>query len=156
MLVAGIDPGLKGAVAFLNAGGVVAVYPMPIQKTPHGDIADSRELLQLFKCHAGTGLVVVERQQAYPKDRKKSIFTLGRGYGQIEAAINISLLPAIYPLPAEWKKAILKGTKMDKAASIGYCQTKYPSANIKVNGKPHDGLAEAILIAEYGLYHHAK
>ncbi len=153
MIVLGIDPGLQGGLALLTDFSVFWVLPMPLQHTPHGDIADSKALLTILTKNK-PDLVVVERQQAYPKDRKKGIFTLGRGYGQIEAAINISLLPAIYPLPTEWKKETLKGTKMDKQACIGWVQSRFPEIDICIKGKPHDGLADAIAIAYYGLHNH--
>jgi hypothetical protein len=51
--------------------------------------------------------------------------------------------------PAKWKKDM--GLNSDKINSIKLCQRLFPTIELVQKGcrKPHDGMAEALLIAEW-------
>lgn len=154
----GIDPGKEGAVAVFKDDEVQSVYRMPLYRTPQGkDMVDGVGLYRLlFSIHYQNklSLVVIEEQNPRPVDSKKSVMTLGRGYGAVETAVRLLLdAPYVQPSPQEWKKHVLKGCKnKDKAATIGFVQSRFPSCDLYMGqSDPHDGIADAVCIGYYGV-----
>lgn len=104
--------------------------------------------------------VCVERQHPRPIDGKKSVFSLGRGYGRIEAVLSVLQhlykVKLSYPSPQEWKEKVLKGTKKDKQAAIAWVKNMYPEVDLNPPGwedKDHDGVADAVCLAYFGMKH---
>ncbi len=151
MICLGVDPGLLGAVAWWQDGKITRVEMMPLVKDYAGKLGPDVYQLRTWFSHPAIALIACEKQAARPTDGKKGIFTLGRGYGRLEAALLLANVPRIFPDPKVWKAEILKGTKKDKAAAIGYVQSKYPGLDLYLpNGKDlSDGKAEAVCLAEY-------
>jgi predicted RNase H-like nuclease (RuvC/YqgF family) len=87
MLTCGIDPGLTGAVAILDADGqLVALHDTPtltlrVQRGSRQEY-DIPGLVAFVQPYAGTGLhVVIEESQAMPGQGVRSMFTIGLGVG---------------------------------------------------------------------------
>jgi hypothetical protein len=98
-------------------------------------------------------LVVVERVGAMPKQGLVSTFSFGRGFGEILGAIEALGLPLEMPIPQGWKKVVLAGTDMGKAAAVGYVARRFPGADLRPtprSKKPSDGIFDAVCLAEYG------
>jgi len=87
-----------------------------------------------------------------PKQGLSSTFTFGKGYGMIQGIM--AALGVRYELvsPQKWKGVILAGTAKDKLAAIAWCRRAYPGADLVPRGcrVAHDGISDAICIAEYG------
>jgi crossover junction endodeoxyribonuclease RuvC len=96
--------------------------------------------------------VVMEKVGPMPKQGVTSMFTFGAGYGALQMAAVSNGCRLFLVTPQEWKKVILAGTDKSKDSSIRVCECLFPSVVLVPPGcrKPHDGMAEAILLAEYG------
>ena len=144
MLTIGIDPGQKGGIAILDDSGVCIAYTaMP--ETP-------RQIWQWIvdAMPHRRGQIVIERAQPMPKQGVVSVFTYGCHFGQFEMLAIALSLPYIEVRPQVWKKHI--GVSADKYTSILMCERLHPEVNLVRKGcrKPHDGIAEAVLIGDYG------
>jgi hypothetical protein len=102
--------------------------------------------------------VYIERQQAMPKQGVSSTFSTGYGFGLWIGMLVALRLPYTVVGPREWQKDMLAGTTGDtKARSILRALQLYPGLPLtRPNGrKPTlDGVADAALIATYGLRLH--
>jgi crossover junction endodeoxyribonuclease RuvC len=82
-----------------------------------------------------------------------SVFRFGFGAGLWVGILGALGIPFERVPPQAWKKAVLAGTAKDKAAAIAYCSRRFPAASLLAtprSTKPHDGLADALCLAEYG------
>lgn len=147
MNIAGIDPGHKGAIA-LQVDGSTIVRAMPMT----GGALDLPEIARVLgePCLA---MAIIEKAQAMPKQGVTSMFTYGVGFGALlgilaALGVRVELVP-----PGTWKKSVLAGTDRDKDAAIAYCRRAFPSISLLETPrctKPHDGMADALCILEYG------
>jgi crossover junction endodeoxyribonuclease RuvC len=141
-IVVGIDPGRKGAVAFLNTKTYEAhVYDMP---------EDERDLIPLFKtCLNEISLVAVERQQAFPRQGISSTFKLAKHYGTILGILKALGLSYEEVHPHRWQKRLLgngkRKRKESKKLSLEKARALFPDVPI---GRKH-GRSDALLIAEW-------
>lgn len=144
--VIGIDPGMEGGIAYLWRD-VSLTFAMPI-RGKEIDIA----ALRTFVMQNKPDLVVIEAQQSMPKQGVTSTFTIGRNYGMLLGFLATLGVPHQIVKPQEWKKAVLAGTAKDKQAAIDYVSRRYPDVELLIGKRtrPHDGIADAVCIAEYG------
>jgi len=155
MIYAGIDPGLGGAVSFINEeGGICAVVDTPtvvveINKKKRRDYVIP-EMARLFMGHRNELCVTLEKVGAMPGQGVTSMFSFGRGLGLWEGILNALLIPYTMVRPVTWKKAMLGD--MGKAKSMARLRAMqlFPSATGQLSRKKDDGRAEALLLAEYG------
>lgn len=152
MNVLGIDPGLDGALAFYNEGGLQDIYEIPaVKSTGRGREVLWSELNQqwderfLLAEH-----VFLERVNARPKDGGASAFKFGSIYGGLRGMIVAKRLPYNLVTPTVWMKAMGVGLG-SKEASCLRAEQLFPGFSFRGprNGKK-DGVAEAALIAKYG------
>ena len=140
----GVDPGAKGGLALLTNEGVIEYCLMP------STVADISEWLLSISCRSDIQVkMVVELAQAMPKQGVTSSFNYGRHFGTFEALAVSHGIPYIEVRPAVWKKAMgLNAAKLD---SITLCKRLFPSVNLILEGcrTANDGIAEAVLIAEW-------
>lgn len=146
MKVIGIDPGKRGGIAVLSLiGEVLRLERMPENLNRLIEVLESERegLLRVF----------FERQQPMPKQGVLSMFNLGKHYGEIRGvlvAMNISFEEVVIQ---RWKREFglngrgLKSKERKKKAVEKVCEL-FPEVRESV--ERHDGLAEALLIAEYG------
>lgn len=165
-MIVGIDPGIKGAIAWLTDDGKIeSLRNMPTLKDGKKTLVDGVKIYELLQYdRLNIRLVVLEKVSARPGYKSKggdqdgggngavSGFSFGRTLGRTEIPVAILGIPMEFPTPQRWKKVVLEGTEKDKAAAIAYVQRRWPSAALipprcRV---PHDGRAEAILLAEFG------
>lgn len=98
--------------------------------------------------------VVIERQQAYPKQGVVTCFTIGMGFGQLEGlCAGIGCAYSIIG-PKDWQKVMYAGLPKGKPKdhSVLMAQRLFPNVSFKASDrctKIHDGMTDAILIAEY-------
>jgi len=144
--IVGIDPGLKGAIAVLS-DGAIAVHKMPIA----GKELDLPTIATIFTA-ARPRWIVLEKVGAMPGQGVTSVFTFGKGYGMIQGLAAGLGLPLELTTPQRWKSTVLHGTAKDKDAAIAFCRRTFPSVSLIPKGcrKPHDGIADALCLAEYG------
>jgi len=143
----GIDPGQKGGLAVLTEDGLLLEH-IPMPETRRGISDFLRAAGMTYK----NITVVVELVHSMPKQGVASTFKFGKGCGIILGICTALDFVIIEPTPQAWKKAILAGTDKGKGASIIVCENLFPKATLVQPRcrNPHDGVAEAILLAEYG------
>lgn len=137
----GVDPGQSGALAVIYDGGV-AVQPY-----------DEREYALLLRTFKNSGYkihAVVEHVGAMPKQGVASTFKFGTNFGLIQGMMHALDIPFELVRPQKWKKEF--SCTSDKNTSIAVAQRLFPNVNLKRTpkcSKPHDGICEALLMAEY-------
>jgi hypothetical protein len=147
----GIDPGLSGAVAVVDAdGALVAVHDTPtltlrIARGTRHDY-DVPGMCALLQPYAGQyAHVVIEASQAMPGQGVRSMFSTGYGYGLWLGLLAALQLPYTTVRPVVWKKTFSLGK--DKEAARLRAQQLFPGADLR-HKKDH-GRAEALLLAWY-------
>jgi crossover junction endodeoxyribonuclease RuvC len=149
MHTVGIDPGIGGAIAWIDPDFGVRIHDMPVMGAK--SLIDAPELAHIL-LHAQSRLkplhIVIERAQAMPRQGIASAFNYGRGFGTIEGVVFALGLPHSFVTPAAWKRAA--GLGSDKRDAIARAiQLRPDAAPLLRRAKAH-GRAEALLIAIYG------
>ena len=166
-MIIGIDPGAKGGVALVTQLGkaqdLFSAAPMPMKDPPKGK-KPVVDVITLFRVLHGvasgwaTDVVYLENVHAMPRQGVSSTFQFGRTFGAIEAAADLARLRIRYVEPRVWKKYFgLKGD--DKHASVRKATELYGDEFWPAGprgGQPYEGVAEAALIATYGLAQEQK
>lgn len=145
MIYIGIDPGKNGGIAFINEFADI------IQLLPFSD----DDLIRLIKNCSSDMKCTLEHVHAMPKQGVVSMFNFGQNFGFIKGVLKSYEIPfQLVPSPV-WKKEF--SCTSDKNTSIEVCKRLFPNVNLKATErckKDHDGMAEALLIAEYGRRHY--
>lgn len=143
MIVIGIDPGRKGAVALLHPDGD-QVFDMPLTAA-----ALAQEFRNaLYANDVGDIVVYIEQQQAFPGNAAGSNFKLGYNQGWIEGVCSTLGYRVEYVRPAKWKKHFRLDS--DKEKSRALAQQKWPGLSGDLARKKDEGRAESLLIACWG------
>ena len=148
--IAGIDPGLNGAVAFLD-GDIVETHPMPVLllkrgKGMKGEIDAHALAALLWGGHAEH--VIVEAVGAMPGQGVTSSFAFGKGFGVVLGILAAIGSPYTLVPPRTWKGAI--GVNSAKAGSVARASQLFPANTDQWALKKAEGRAEAALLAYYG------
>lgn len=151
MVVAGIDPGLGGGVAVVNAGNNTSWCETILMPVMDG-IVDSFAVGKFLSEHY-VEFVVIEKTHSMPKQGVKSTFTFGFVSGQVRGAAEALGFPCMTVTPTKWKRALdLIGR--DKNASREVAMQIFPNARQQFARVKDHGRAEAALLAAWhlGLY----
>lgn len=154
MIIIGIDPGLTGAIAFVDSRGTCAIEDLPTIALPGAGMIKRRidgkalaDIVRRFVPAGEKAYATVEDVQARGGSAIQTMGSMMRSVGAIETVIEMLRLP-IHPVtPQAWKKHY--GLKADKSASLATARALYPSAPLSL--AKHHNRAEALLIAHYGL-----
>lgn len=153
--ICGIDPGQSGAIVFINERKFMHSL-MPLKDKVVKDI-DFTRVREILTEESRVKMVFLERAVPFAMG-SKSAFNYGRGFMALELAIQLSGLPVTYVEPAKWTKEMHAGIKDDlkpKAKSITAVKRLYPQWEFDIpqskNGKLHEGVVDALLIAGYGM-----
>lgn len=153
--IIGIDPGLSGAIALMDAdtGGLIALDNLPILIEGKKKIIDAVCLAGLIARYEPDA-AIIEMVSARPTDSRQSAFTFGRNIGAIEALIMSAGIPMARVAPVTWRKAAGLPTGAGKDASIAAALRLHPSARQFLMGRQatHDR-GDAVLIASWGARH---
>lgn len=147
MIVLGIDPGRYGALALHN-GQLLRVEDMPVsgKEVDPAILADVLE--DMLQGRERPDKVVVERQQAYPKQGSSSCFITGVRYGLILGICACLDWPVERVGPAVWKRGTKTPTEKDGARARA--SELMPEGASWWRLKKDHGRAEAALLAWYG------
>lgn len=140
MIWMGIDPGKDGALATLDEAGEAHVVPWD----PEGYAAILGGVWVPQQVR-----VCVEHVGAMPGQGVTSMFHFGENFGFIQGLLTANKLPYELVRPQKWKRAF--GIS-DKNESIAVCKRLFPEVDLRRTEKcrkEHDGMAEALLMAEY-------
>ena len=142
----GIDPGKSGAIAIITTDE--NNQPFRIRVAAFDEIA-YRDLLAT--CIDSRVVCCIEKVGAMPGQGVVSMFNFGRNLGYNEGLLQANKIPYQLVPPATWKKEFSLIGK-DKQASIEVCRRLFPHTPLLAtprSRKDHDGMAEALLMAEY-------
>lgn len=141
MIYVGVDIGQNG--------GYAVIYP----NGPVVDAFDKEDFVEAMRNVALQDepvICCVELVGAMPKQGVTSMFNFGKSAGFVEGVLSALGIPYQLVKPRDWKKEF--NLNSDKAKSIEVCQRLFPKVNLRRTErckKPHDGMAEALLMAEY-------
>ena len=148
MIYIGIDPGKNGGIALISSKKCF-VHVLPYSN-------DSLLLWLRGAKNTSECIAYVEAVHAMPGQGVTSMFNFGKNYGYILGVLEAYRIPIMDVTPQTWKKYM--EVTSDKNTSIDLCKRLFPDINLKATErcrKDHDGMAEALLIAEYGRRHYS-
>ena len=145
MIYIGIDPGKSGGLAF--------IYEHDEEFVVHAIPFDEYKYASIFRDLKAMGLPIrccIERVNAMPGQGVTGMFNFGKNYGWILGNLDAHEIPYETVTPKKWKAEFgLTGDKMD---SITVCKRMFPNVSLLPTErckKDNDGMAEALLLAEY-------
>ena len=142
MHVLGVDPGLSGALVWVNASGdLIEVEDMPLVDNE----VNAKLLANLIVGYGRLECAVVERQQSMPKQGVASSFKTGVGYGIIIGVLAALDVPTYFLSPTQWKKVL--HLSKDKEVSRRKALERWPADADYFKLKKYEGRAEAALLA---------
>lgn len=154
MQVIGVDPGKNGGLAVLDEHGNIRqleIMPTIADQIDAGRIAD------LIRSLGPACRIYIEHSSAISGVRHSgSTFSFGRNFGVLLGIVGT--LGCVYSLvkPKAWQKEVWQGTaeRLDpKERSLLAASRLFPQEKFLATErckKPHDGLVDALLLAEYG------
>ena len=155
----GIDPGLSGAIAGIDATGKVwelcDTPILTIQKARgprrEFDVALMVRTLAGIRDAYQVRRVVLERVLPMPGSARGSIgaFGIGRSAGLWEGMLAALGLRVELVVPRAWQAKILGGFAGKDGSRLKACQL-FPDAADRLARKKDDGRADGLLLAEYG------
>lgn len=150
MIYIGIDPGKNGGIAVLHVLKNNAFVNASTYVFDESTLITILDELKNYNCKC-----TLEHVHAMPKQGVTSTFNFGMNFGFIQGVLKAYAIPYKLVTPQKWKKEF--SCTSDKNTSIEVCKRLFPKVNLKATErckKDHDGMAEALLIAEYGRRHY--
>jgi hypothetical protein len=150
--ILGIDPGLKGGLAIRSDAGLIA----EVMPEVGGELDIAALSRWLFGNKDKIDFAFVEKVHAFEKASRSSMLKFGRLAGAVEGSLAALNIPYELVRPNIWTKEIHTGVSGEippKKRSAIVASRIYPNFDFKASSackKPHDGLIDAALIAEYG------
>lgn len=153
-MIVGIDPGMDGGIGWL-CGNIACAKVMPtLNKRP-----DLRQFAAIME-DLSPAMVIIEQAQTRAAQSANSGLTTGINYGLLIGWLTGAEIPFKEVHPATWKAKMgvaLKGKdftpKQKKEKAIAEALRLFPHVDLKASARCttyHDGMAEALLLAEYG------
>ena len=136
----GIDPGKSGALALITEDGQCTVVPFH----------ESAYITILSAASGPSSVCCLEKVGAMPGQGVVSMFNFGHNLGYIEGLLQAFDIPYQLVPPQTWKKEFC--VTSDTNTSIEVCRKLFPHVCLLPTArsrKPSDGMAEAMLMAEY-------
>lgn len=156
MIVIGCDPGCSGAlVAIRDDGGYITHLDMPTIKVGTKSRVNGAAVAAFVRGIMETNPTsplhcYLESVGAMPGQGVSSMFTFGHAAGLVEGVITGAGVPLTLVTPQAWKKdAGLIGS--DKDAARSRAVQLYPGLRILDQKAKGQAVADALLIARYGL-----
>ncbi len=146
-MLIGIDPGISGAIAFLN-GDALEIIDTPVLKTNGKSSVDSYQLARLIDAAGTIDHAFIEQVGARPGQGVTSMFSFGKTYGTIIGILAANFIPMTFVTPGSWKKTLR--VPSDKDAARSRASELMPQHSHLWPLKKHDGRAEAALLAYWG------
>lgn len=153
----GIDPGKMGAIVFISDAELPIVHTVPLIKAAKGrPLYDLGRLYRILDDMVDEVFVVLEQVGAMPAKLGGVSANYERGYaqGMYQAMLCALQVPFETVLPKTWQRVMHQGTPGTdlKQKSILAARRLFPGVSLVAPGtrKDHDGIADALLLAEYG------
>ena len=142
MIYIGIDPGKTGALAYIKED---VVNVMPFNEDIYKFTLSNLSILgaENIRC-------CVENVGSRPGEAVSRVFNFGKSFGYILGLLEAYHIPYELVTPQKWKKVF--SVTADKNTSIAVCKRLFPGVSLlptALRRKDNDGMAEALLMAEY-------
>jgi len=152
-MIVGIDPGLSGALFFLDPNHLSAgeAVDLPVHLLMRGGKKKREvDVSGLIEILAGRRLehAFLEQVSAMPGQGVSSVFAFGKAYGVILGAIAAHSIPLTLVAPIVWKRALAVPKAKDGARARA--SQLLPDAAHQWPRVHHHSRAEAALLALYG------
>ena len=155
MLIIGIDPGISGALCFMEQGKIIDVIDMPSmadgkknKKQVNGSQIFNEISLRIKTYEKKNIKVVIEQVSAMPGQGVTSMFNFGQSFGILKGICSAMQLPIYFVRPAKWKK-YFNLINSEKDASRTRAIEIFPYFSSNLAKKKDTNKADAILIASY-------
>tara|TARA_B100000965_G_scaffold398347_1_gene416327 strand:- start:252 stop:743 length:492 start_codon:yes stop_codon:yes gene_type:complete len=155
MLIIGIDPGISGAICFLENGKILEVIEMPSMadgkknKKQVNGAQIFNEISMRIKSHDLDKIkVVIEHVSAMPGQGVTSMFNFGQSFGILKGICSAMQLSMYFVRPAKWKK-YFNLINSEKDASRTKAIEVFPYFSSNLSKKKDSNKADAMLIASY-------
>lgn len=135
----GIDPGKGGALAVITEENALV---FPFDRKSYVNILGAMRGKQAKCC--------LERVGAMPGQGVTSMFSFGENFGFIQGVLEANGIPYELVTPQKWKREF--GVTGDKNSAVSVCHRLFPEVSLlrtPKSRKADDGMAEALLMAEY-------
>lgn len=155
----GVDPGKDGCLAILGYREAPILIPFNEAEyanqlrrvVPLNYTATTVETVQaVWSLSPIEPFCVVEHVNAMPGQGVTSCFSFGQNFGFILGLLTAFRIPYELVRPQKWKKEF--SCTSDKNTSIEVAQRLFPGVDLRRTPqckKPHDGICEALLLAEF-------
>lgn len=154
----GIDPGKTGAMVLNDEGKIRETTAIPLIGK-EVDVNGINKWLENY-FYLSAILIILEKGQAMKKQGVTSMFNYGRTCGLIEGVIVGNGWPYVLMPPQTWQKEMFVGTPAmrgktkvkPKERALIAATRLWPDEDWRKSEratKPHDGIIDAALIAEY-------
>jgi hypothetical protein len=156
----GIDIGKSGAIAVMYDDKIVT-YNMP-KIANELDYHELNRLLRTFCSNSEKPHVVFEKLGVIFGSGKSTAFSMGHQSGAVEMACVANNIPYTKVRAVDWQKQMFQGVqeitktgsskKDTKAMALVAIKRIFPNLKLTFGdraSKPHDGLVDAVLMAEY-------
>ena len=153
----GIDPGKDGAMAILGYRDTPIL--IPFDETEYANQLRRLDPARKFRVWRTDGLgdptpiepfCVIEHVNAMPGQGVTSCFSFGANFGLCLGFLTAFRIPYELVRPQKWKREF--SCTSDKNTSIAVAQRLFPGVDLRRTpkcAKPHDGICEALLLAEF-------
>ena len=155
MLIIGIDPGISGAICFMEKGRIIDVIDMPSMadgKKNKKQVNGSQLFNEISSYTKHKSIedikVIIEHVSAMPGQGVTSMFNFGQSFGILKGICSAMNLSVHFVRPVKWKKHFnllnsSKDASRTKAIEI------FPYFSVNLSKKKDANKADAILIASY-------
>ena len=155
MLIIGIDPGISGAICFMEDGKITDVVEMPSmaegkknKKQVNGSQIFNEISKRIKDFNKENIKVVIEQVSAMPGQGVTSMFNFGQSFGILKGICSAMHLSMHFVRPAKWKK-YFNLINCEKDASRTKAIEIFPYFSTNLSKKKAANKADAILIASY-------
>lgn len=164
-LYGGIDPGVNGALCLLSKDGdIIFRKSFPLLKNKKLDVFELKKMLTEFIPLCSH--VCLEDVHAIFGSSAGATFNFGWCVGLFEGMLSSCNVPYTLVSPKDWQKEMWQGIDViknpsktgkkmvndTKATSLVAARRLFPNEtflNTEKCSKPHDGIVDAVLMAEY-------
>jgi len=153
MILLGVDPGLLGALAFMEAGpsSLPRILDMPTLELSRSGRARREIDAHVLADHLSAqtiGHAFIEQVGPRPGEAVSAVFSFAKGYGYVIAALVTLGTPITFVSPRKWKKDL--GVPASKDGARARASQLLPGAAHQWQRVKDDGRAEAALICLWG------
>lgn len=141
------DPGKKGGWALLDDRELVEWGRMPLILKKEYDIDEINRLMIELE----PDVIGIELVNAHAAPNASAVFSLGGCYAMLRTLAHLTGKRVVQPQPAKWVKEMVPGKKKGdkKEKHLLAAARLFPETAKDMAIKANDGVADAILMAEY-------